>query len=382
VRRAALLAAVALVGAGIAAVLPAQASTTRAIADSHVRRAAVSSKVAAALGPGGEMRGMALNNGSPTQLTASTLDFGRMAADGITSVTAYIYLYLDSPDSSNITSGQLTPSDSTLAQVTAQAAANGLSMHFMPVLLDRSTGTFRGRYVPADPRSFFANYTTILDHYADIAQANGVTLFFVGSENDSIARFTASWKALIASVRRHYSGALSYMSTGYAGSGVHFWDALDLAAVSPYYSLGDESVTTYDRLMSAWTHDHLPYLRQLARSIRKPLVFGEIGYVSRTLGYRNPSSGGAGLLPAPTAQQIAYRALLDAVAQSPYVYGMTLWFWDVTSTPLDTGYSPKGKPAECTLAQRWSTNTSALQMAALPTCNLSAVDTVTQIPGV
>ena len=372
----------AALAAGAVAVIPAQATTTRALADSHARRAAVSSKVAAALGPGGEMRGMALNNRSAAQLTASTLDFRRMADDGITSVTAYIYLYVDSPGSSNVTTGELTPSDATLKQVTAQAQANGLSMHYMPVLLDRATNTFRGRYVPADLPSFFRNYTTVLDHYADLAQANGVTLFFVGSENDAIAGYGTAWKTLIASVRRHYSGALSYMATGYAGTGVKFWDALDIAAVSPYYSLGTESVITYDRLMSAWNKDHLPYLARLAKTIRKPLVFGEIGYVSRTLGYNNPSSSGAGLLPAPTAQQIAYRALLDAVAKSPYIYGMTLWFWDVTSTSVDTGYSPKGKPAECTLAQRWSTDSSTLQLASLPTCDLSVVDTVTQIPGV
>jgi len=383
-RRSPFLAALAVVlGAGAALSVPAQsAPTLRPLANNHVARPHVSAKVAAALGRDGEMRGVALNNRlTATQLTSSIVDFPRMAADGITSVTAYIYLYVDNPQGSTVSTGNATPSDAQLQLVMSQAKSNGLEVHLMPVLLDHATDTFRGGYQPSNPGAFFASYTTQLNHYADLAQANGVTLFFVGSENDSIAKYTSYWRSVIASVRHHYSGALSYMTTGYAGVGVHFWDALDLAAISPYYSLGDEHTITYQRLMAAWNKDHLPYIAQLARIVRKPLIFGEIGYVSRTLGYNNPSSQGTGLLPAPTAQQDAYRALFDAVAKSPYVYGMTLWFWDATSTPMDTAYSPKNKPAECTLAQRWSTNATVLQLASLPTCDLSAVDTVTQLTG-
>jgi hypothetical protein len=383
VRRSRFLAALAVVlGAGATLGVPAQsAPAPRPAANNHVARPHVAAKVAAALGPNGEMRGVALNNRISAQLTASIVDFPRMAAEGITSVTAYVYLYVDDPHGTTVSTGTATPTDAQLQLVMSQAKASGLSVHLMPVLLDHATDTFRGYYTPSSPAAFFASYTTQLNHYADLAQANGVTLLFVGSENDKIAGYTAHWRTLIASVRRHYSGALSYMSTGYAGGGVRFWDALDLAAISPYYSLGNEHTITYQRLMSAWNKDHLPYLARLAKAIRKPLVFGEIGYVSRTLGYNNPSSTGKGLLPAPTAQQVAYRALLDAVAKSSFIYGMTLWYWDATSSPLDTNYSPKGKPAECTLAQRWSTNATVLSLAALPVCDLGPVDAVTQITG-
>ena len=75
-------------------------------------------------------------------LAASTLDFRRIGADGFTSVTAY--LYVDSPTSSIVKTGTLTPSDADLRTVASQAAAKGLDVHFMVVLLDNATNTYRG----------------------------------------------------------------------------------------------------------------------------------------------------------------------------------------------------------------------------------------------
>ena len=370
--------ALALTGAAAAgASTPTKGSA--AVADAHVKRAPVSARAAAALGPGGELRGMALNDlGTPAVLDATIADFPRMRLEGITSVTAYVYLHLASPTSNEVTTSTVTPTDQELTLATSAAHAAGLDMHFMPVLTDDKLHP-RGDYIPSDTNAFFASYTTILNHYADLAQTNGVTLLYVGSENDSITKYEAQWRRLVASVRQHYSGALSYMSIGYRGLQVKWWNALDLMSLSTYYSLGDEKTVSYGRVRSAWMKDHLPYLATIAKQVKVPLVMGEIGYRSETGGYQAPAFDNKGSLPSPQAQATAYAALLDSLATSPYVYGITWWRWSgvVPTVTADMGYSPAGKPAECVLAKHWTTNDVVRQLASLPVCDLSAVDTVT-----
>ena len=85
---------------------------TRPAADRHAKCVPVSAKVARALGRGGEMRSL--------------------------------HLHIDSPTSSVVKTGTLTPSVADLRTVASQAAANGLDVHFMVVLLDNATNTYRG----------------------------------------------------------------------------------------------------------------------------------------------------------------------------------------------------------------------------------------------
>jgi hypothetical protein len=376
-RRALGAAAAALTLMAVAATSDA-AAAPHALSDSHVRRPAVSTKVARVLGAGGELRGMALNDISPPRaLDATVVDFPRMAADGITSVTAYVYLYLRSPNSNLFMAGVNTPTDAELQVVGAAAKASGLKLVLMPVLLNNTTSGFRGDYQPTNPALFFANYTKQLVHYADLGTQLGASMLYVGSENNDIVPFTDLWRSTIAQVRQHFSGALSYMSTAYSALDVHFWDALDVAAISPYFSLGTDRVPTYDRMLSAWTHDHLPYVARVAAKIHKPIVFGELGYHSQAGTYEGPAKGGALTdLPTPEAQGNAYAALLDALRTAPDVYGVTWFRWGSATSALDTSYSPAGKPAECELAKRWSTDSTVLSLASSPLCDLSTIDSL------
>ncbi|MCW2501649.1 MAG: hypothetical protein JWN87_3325 [Frankiales bacterium] len=352
------------------------AAPTAAAADLHVRRAAVSRNVARALGPAGEMRGVVLNDvGVTRSLDTAIADFPRLAAEGVTSVSIYLYLYVPSPTGSTVATGLQTPTDPELQLVTAAAQATGLAVHFQPVLLDTQTNSWRGRYRPADLDQFFASYTTAVLHYADLAQSLGVTLFYVGSENEAIAGETARWRQVVAQVRQHYRGALSYMTTGYASSVVKFWNVLDLVAISAYFSLGTDKAPSYQRMGAAWQQTHLPYLASLAKAYRKPIVLAEVGYRSQRGGFSRPADpDDKTALPAPAAQADAYRALLDAVAKAPGVYGVSWFRWGPATHPLDTSYSPAGKPAECVLAARWSRDANVRAVAALPVCDLGLLD--------
>jgi hypothetical protein len=355
------------------------ASTGTAPADAHAVRKPVGPRAAAALGPHGELRGIALNDiGTSNSLVEATVaDFPRMAAEGVTSVSVYVYLYVDSPTSTVVSTGAFTPSDQVINLVSTAAKANGLQLQLQPVLLDRATSTWRGRYVPASIPAFFASYTQQLLHYADLAQSLGVSLFYVGSENVQLEPRAGDWRRLIATVRRHYTGALSYLAILGSARQISWWNSLDLAAVSPYFSLGPDALPTYDRMGIAWRSSIVPAVQNVVRAIRVPLIYGEIGYSSAKGAFTHPeTTPPAPVAPAPAAQADAYRVLLDVLAGTSGVYGVTWWRWQPASTVADTGYSPAGKPAECALASHWSQNAAVRALAAMPGCDLHAVDSL------
>lgn len=354
---------------------PVAAEVSAAPADQHVKRAKVTGRAAKALGPAGELRGMALNDVSTGRvLAAAAADFPRMAAEGITSVSVYIYLYVPDPTGTEVSTGLYTPTVPELELVAAAAKANGLDVHLHPVLLDTATNGWRGTYVPSSLDKFFASYTAQLVHYAEIAERLGVTLFYVGSENNAIRGHTGHWRALIKAVRAKYSGALTYLSTSYTTGEVLFWNDLDLAAISPYYSMGEDDNPTYERFMAAW-REHAPGVKRVADRLPKPLIYGEAGYRSQQGAFAHPSRRPPFYkMPAPAAQADAYRALLDTLRSTPHVYGVTWWRWSAGVGPADTAYSPNGKPAECVLAANWSPYAEVRQAASLPACDLHALD--------
>jgi hypothetical protein len=376
-------AAVSTVSAGASRPGAVTATTPRtsAPADHHVARRVVSNRVSAALGPAGELRGMALNDvGVPSRLVLGTIaDFPRMAQEGITSVAVYLYLYLPSPAGTTLATGAYTPTDAELQVIATAAKAAGLGVQFMPVLLDNATNGWRGEYIPSDIPAFFANYTVQVVHYADLAQSLGVTLFFVGSENRQLEPQTAAWRTLIATTRRHYSGALSYMAIPKDAAKIKFWNSLDLAAISPYFSMGDDKTPTYDRDVIAWKQAHLPYVASLVKTIKMPLIYGETGYSSQAGTFTHPNLSPLLGNPAPAAQADAYRAALDMLAITPGVYGVTWWRWQVGGGPADIGFSPAGKPAECVLASHWSPDANVRTLAAQPTCDLHTLDALASL---
>lgn len=366
------------------------ATRTAAPADGHVKRRPVNARAARALGPTGEMRGIALNDvGGERLLEGAIPAFPRLAAEGVTSVTVYIYLYVASPTGSTVTTTSYTATDAELQLVADAAHANGLDLHLAPVLLDSASGGWRGTYRPDNLRAFFASYTTQVLHYADLAQSVGATLFYVGSENRLIESATPYWNALIASTRKHFKGALSYLAIPQSAYQVKFWDKLDLAAISPYFSLGTEPLPSYNRIVAAWRQVNVPAVEKIVRSTKTPVVYGEIGYNSQKGAFTNPPSTAKVLgTPAPAAQADAYRALLDVLARTPGVYGVTWWRWTTATTVADMGFSPNGKPAECQIAAHWSQDATVRTLASQPVCDLHVLDAtlgnvpITAVPAV
>jgi hypothetical protein len=358
-------------------VLPSPTAGSRAMSDNHVARRPLGGVAAKALGAAGEIRAIALNDVgyAPRPLTSSIADFPRMAADGVTSVVAYVYLYLANPNSNDVTTGPNTPTDNELQLVGDAAKASGLSLQVMPALIDTATSTWRGRYQPTDRAAFFASYTQQILHYADFAQSAGATLFYVGSENQTLVGETAQWRKVITLVRQRFSGALSFMVTMNTTQNIKFWKQLDFVSISAYFGMGEDPAPSYNRMMSAWRQVHAPIVARLVKTLQKPLIFGESGFRNQMYAFTRPAlPQPKSDLPAPAAQGDAYRAELDALMEMPSVYGVTWFAWGSATTPADRSYSPAGKPAECALAAHWSTDATIRTIASAPTCDLHLLD--------
>ena len=299
----------------------------------------------------------------------SLADLQRIRADGFNMVAIYVYRFMDTPQSSEQHTGVNTEPDALLEQTIDAAHAAGLAVNLTPtVWVGPGVGAFywRGLIYPTDRNAFFDSYRAMLTHYADLAQAHGVELFGLGSEMSSLEGQVDQWRHTISDVRAHYTGPLTYFTVTANVASIQWWKYLDVPGISPYVSLSTDANPSYDQVMTAWRRVVLPQLRKIQRAVGRPLFVAETGYPSTDYAAEHPELGAAG--PANEALQATlYSALLDALAADPGFDGLNLWRWSAKELgPLDRGFSPKGKAAECVIAERWSAaGSSAAQCATL-----------------
>jgi hypothetical protein len=214
-----------------------------------------------------------------------------------------------------------------------------------------------------DWRRWFESYRRFALHYAALAERLGMPAYCVGTELHAAARDRPDdWRRLIADVREVYSGELTYAANWYREvEEVAFWDALDFIGVQGYFPLTTGPVPTVEELVAAW-EPHAAQLEALARRHGRPVLFTEIGYVSRPgahaepwvwperHGRREPSSPDGLEL-----QAHAYEAFFRVFWHRPWVAGAYFWKWYPgypAGTSAGVDYSPQGKPAERVM-RRW-----------------------------
>jgi len=166
-----------------------------------------------------------------------------------------------------------------------------------------------------------------------------------------------SWSRVIADVRAIYPGLLTYAANGNEPgdefTSVSFWPQLDVLGIDAYTPLTGTTNPTLQQLVSGWRrnrygHDMVAAYRNFQSAHGKPLIFTEIGYRSADGTNRAPWDWQASLGPDSGEQADCYRAAYEVFsAESAWMNGLFWWSWRVpTPEPGDTGYTPRGKPAE------------------------------------
>jgi hypothetical protein len=246
-----------------------------------------------------------------------------------------------------------TPSDEGLIHAIQKAHELGFKVMLKPHL-DLSEGAsvnWRGEIdFPNEAawRPWFDSYKKFVVHYAKIAQEQKVEIFCVGTELTNAAWQEKLWRDVIANVRAVFSGPLTYAANwNEEYLAIKFWDALDYAALDPYFPLSESDRPSLEELKQAWQ----PIAAELdawQQKIQKPVIFGEIGYKSIKGAAVRPWEDASGEIDTEL-QRDCYLAVLETFWDRPWFHGLYWWYWgthEKMGGPGHRGFTPQNKPAE------------------------------------
>ena len=282
----------------------------------------------------------------------------RIKTTGANTVSLSVWWEFDER-TSTVRPGEMTTPDRELRLAIQSVRANGMSAAILPMLMCPSCETnWRGSIQPSNKTMFYESYRGMIERYAKIAEEEGVSLLFIGSELSSTQGDTADWRKVAATARSAYSGAIAYDVNWDAIDGVKFWDAVDIPSISAYFPLSDKRSPNLETLKRAWHKSEVEHwmgrnsvgeVQKLASRTGKQVLFGEAGYRSIDWGAKLPfdyahDEGD----PNPGLQADAYQALIETFDDKSYWRGVLWWEWDLnTANPeRETGYTPRGKAAE------------------------------------
>lgn len=246
--------------------------------------------------------------------------------------------------------------DEVLA-VMAECRAQKLRIILMPVvLLSHPRGSeWRGVIEPPEWDDWWRQYRDFIKHYADLAARGGADVLMVGSELVSTEKYTSEWISTIHTARSIFSGKLSYSANWDHYESIKFWDKLDLAALTSYYTLADKKNPTIEEVAARWK----PIREKISawqRKVGKPIVFTEVGWCSQEGAATAPWNYYQNTRATPEGheeQRRLYEGFIRAWSGAPALSGVIWWEWTTSGGGTgDFDYTPKNKPAEQVL-RRW-----------------------------
>jgi hypothetical protein len=282
-----------------------------------------------------------------------------LKSTGANYASVYVAWYSDTHTSNTIYGDPTkTASDASIIDAINDIHARGMGVMLRPVV---NTKDGNREFSPTNKAAWFASYATFIDHYARIAQDHGVELLNIGCEVNGIDTSNyANWSTIISGVRAIYSGPLTYGALWTRYKQVPFWNLLDYAGIQAYFPLSDAQTPSVADVVRGWSsynysgtvHDWLQEIETWQATIKKPVIFTEIGYRSCDYAAQtytwNESYNGLG-------QANCYKATLKVFANKPWFAGMFWWAW--SPDPKVPGYAgeftPQNKPAQNVLTADW-----------------------------
>ncbi len=240
-----------------------------------------------------------------------------------------------------------------------QAHALGLRVLIVPHLWVESGG-WRGELDPGSDEAWAEwsrNYAAFLLTWAEVARDAHADMLSVGVELRSwlTTAHASSFQPILRDVRRVYPGLLTYAGNWDDIEQTVILGDLDVIGLNAFFPLADKDGASAEQLAAGGrkVRDHLA---ELARAWRKPILFNEFGYTTRS----NPAirpwewpDKMSNVVPDQAAQAEAYRALLSAFVDEPWFAGFFVWRLyadpDDMSQEAEWGFSPRGKQAELVL---------------------------------
>jgi len=148
-----------------------------------------------------------------------------------------------------------TPSDAAVTQAITDIHARGMGVMLKPQLLCVDGSCGQADLAPTNVTAWFASYATFINHYAQIAQNNGVELFCIGCELGQLDTSNyANWSTVISGVRAIYGGRLTYAANYFEYAQIPFWGLLDYAGIDAHFPLSNAKTPSLTDLVGVWSH--------------------------------------------------------------------------------------------------------------------------------
>lgn len=344
-------------GADALAVGPARATAPPVVAPST--KASSPFNDPAGGGADGKVAGAALTNIEPDSLAEVAGAIQRLKLDGFNTVSLYVWWYTATADADSLETYWGTVSDQELGREISLARSAGLSVTLTLVFYcNGCEGGSRAVLHPLHPNAFFSSYSSFVDHYADLAQADGVSTLFVGSEMSSLEGETNQWEALIAGARRRFHGRIGYEENWDVLGNAKFLGSVDVIGVSAYFPLDAGASPSLAQLLADWhsssmtgwkKRDWVSEVAGLAARFHKPVLFGEVGYMSSRYAAAHPYLNYYSD-PDESLQADLYQALLETFQPYSWWDGVNWFDWEVLPDgPAENGRTFQAKTAEVLL---------------------------------
>ena len=319
-------------------------------------------------GTDGKVAGMAIPNVDPQQ---SAEEVQRLKADGINTISLFVWWWMPQQSSDSVErctnpaqQQNCTPTepDAELAVQIDAARQYGMRTILVPIFYCGSCeGGWRGTAQPSDTTAWFASYRQFMDHYADLAQQHGVNTLFIGSEMTSLENQDQQWRQVVTEARQHFSGQIGYEENWDVLGNADWLSAVDIVGISAYVPLDDAASPTLATLLGDWRNSQasaysgrnwLGLVQRFAANTGKPILFGEVGYMSGDYAAKQPFLNFQGNVNWQLQSDL-YQAVLTMFHNQSWWAGAVWWEWYLPAgTGPDNTRTPRGKTAE-DLLQAW-----------------------------
>lgn len=285
--------------------------------------------------------------------------FAQMASTGANAASINTIWYQHSGDANYMfRDGTYTATDEAMLAGIRRAESAGMATMIRPMVNTYGNSVWRGNFQPSNPNEWFYNYRQMMNHYATMAQANGVEILDIGSEFNSLQGYDAQWRQVVAEARARFNGTITY-SANHDSFNVRWFDAVDVIGIDAYFPLSTGSTPSTSEVAARWSNFNGRNVKAEITAVRnrynKPVIFTEVGYRSGTNTLTQPwETGGA---YSPEEQQRALQGTFVAWDGLPWFQGMFLWQWNANPSaggPGDTDHTPQRKPAEQTVRDRFA----------------------------
>ena len=204
-----------------------------------------------------------------------------------------------------------------------------------------------------------ASYRKYILEMAEIASANDIGLFCIGTEFRKSTHLRIQfWKDLIQEVRSIYCGPLTFSANWDYYEEIPFWNEMDYIGVSTYFPLTEAKTPDINELLKKWEKYKYDF-RKLNKKWNKKIIFTEFGYLSVDYCANKTWELEKKVKTLPV-NELAQANALDALFQSfwneDFWAGGFLWKWFPNGQGhegyIERDYTPQGKIAE-EIIKKW-----------------------------